>query len=705
MSIVFQQSPTGLSSWQAPPFEAPPDIKLGWIEEQVQEGEAYVSGSRSYRNMNANMQLFDAIFNDKTQSTLNSNFLKYNIRKFVETLSDVREIGIFGSDAAQFKTYAEVENKVLKCIYTESQYPRALREVLQYASVMGVGYLWPKCKTEDYGFGERRIVFESLGLLDVVPVQVPKSNDVQDAYAITVYEYMPIAEAHARFPLYQSQLMPVNKLTSPSRLSAKRIDWAEKFRYGDTTRNWGNLYCEIRYTFIRDLRVNNTGYELPMGDANTSWFYKVPSIGQPIFGGIRNNQPFMRPALLQDCRVYPHLRLMISGSGVQEPMYDGPAFDWHGKMPTVQYTVDDWPWEPLGLSLVESVGSIERTKRKHERRMDQVITTRTNPPMGYDRTVTGGPKIENFNLFEENVRAGMDGNPQQTFQSILPAEVVITDINFAWDEKLKSMEETQLGINDLGTLINAKLNLDSDSFDKALETVGPIAKGIAATMEAGNAKVAFMMKFMIPQWMDTRRIIEYVGPDKVTPEQFDFDPESLVPSHMPDEFMAGGLPFDEIPDPLTGEMVRVPRPSYYDKLTRARNFARNLRLISVPSTLLKITQAQEQTKIMALYGRGFPIPPDYVADKLGVDNWGELPGATLLEKWTNWEKLKIALMAQAQQLANQLGVVPPGGAPNAQTTAGVQHGGGRPPVDQAPPKLEMKDKNSGSPRPIIRTSK
>ena len=40
--------------------------------------------------------------------------------------------------------------------------------------------------------------------------------------------------------------------------------------------SFGNLYAEIRYTFVRDLRINNTGFELPMGDLGTTWFYKVP---------------------------------------------------------------------------------------------------------------------------------------------------------------------------------------------------------------------------------------------------------------------------------------------------------------------------------------------------------------------------------------------------------------------------------------------
>lgn len=695
MSVVFYEDQKRTASWQVPVFEASPEDRFGYIQEAIQEGEGYISGQRSYRNLANNLKLFDAIFNDKTTSTLVSNFLKYNIRKFVETLADVREIALFGSDAAQYKSYAEIENKVAKCIYTESQYPRQLRKALQYAAVMGVGYLWPKCKAEDYGFGERRIIFEPLGLLDVLPVQVPSTNDVQDAYLNTIYEYMPIAEAHARFPLFQSQLLPVDRVAQPSRLSAKRLDWAEKFRYGGETRNWGNLYCEIRYTFIRDLRINNTRFELPMGDENTSWFYKVPTLGQSIFGGIREGAPYMRPAGVRDCRVYPNLRLIITTPGIKQPMYDGPAFDWHGKMPAVQYTVDDWPWESLGQSLVETVGTIETTKRKHERQMDQVLTTKKNPPLGFDRTATGGPKIENFDIFAQNVRAGMDGKPREVLQSLLPEEVRVEEVDFKFVDYLKQMEEGQLGINDLGNLANMNFQLSAESFDKAVETIGPIAKGIAATMESGNAKVAFMLKFQIAQWMDTARIIQYIGPDHINPETTDFDPESLVPSHMADEFVVvgGALMFPH--DVVDGTII--PRPSQYDKLARARIFARNLRLISVPSILLKITQMEQQTKIMALFGRGFPIPPDYVAEQLGIYNWGELPGDTLLAKWVNWRKLEIGLMAEAQQLAMQLGLGDPG------ETAGKQHAGGRPPTDQKGGQPEMKDKNT-NPRPIISTS-
>lgn len=695
MSVVlWRGSEADKTHWQPPPFEADPEKRLGYLEEQIEEGEGVMSQQRVFKNFSKSMALFNGIFTDRSTSTLASNFLKFNIRKFVEVLSEIREIGTFGSDAKQYKSYAEMVNKVLKAIYTESQYPRALRQALQWASVGGVGYIWPKCKALRYGWGERRIIFEPLGLFDVLPVQMPKTNDVQDAYLITIYEYMPIAEAHGRFPEFQDQLQPIDNVHCPTRMTGRRWDWNSRFRYGEMDRNWGNLYCEIRYTYIRDLRINDTGYELPMGQPDTSWFYRVPTVGQQIFGGMRDGIPFMRAARREDCLVYPQLRLMISSPSVKGPMYDGPGFDWDGEMPVIQYTVDDWPWESIGGSLIDAVAPIERTKRKHERQMDQVLTTKLDPPLGYDRTATGGPKIEQFDIFERGVRAGMDGKPQDILQSVLPPDVKVEPTDFNWNELLQKMEEQQLGINDLGALVNMKLQISTDSFDKALESVGPIAKGIAATMEAANAKVAYRMKFLIMQYLPTARIIEYIGPDNVTPEQMDFDPEHIVPSHMVEELLPGGhLPFDNI------NGINYPRPSMYDRLERAKVFARGLRLISVPSTLLKITQLQEQTKILALFGRGFPIPPNYVAEKLGIEKWGDIPGETLLQQWINWRQIEIALLAQQKGLAQQLGLADTG------QPAGKQHAGGRPSSDQSAPQATMKDKGGAAPRPVIKTSK
>lgn len=677
--------------WQAPPFTASPETRMGWIEEQIQESEGWMEGQSAYKHLGRNLRVFDGIFKDTSKSTLVTNSLKYNIRKFVETLAEVREIALYGSDAPQFKKIAEMVNKVCRATYLESDFPFQMLKVLQYASVMGVGYLWPKCKAADYGWGERQLVFEALGLLDVMPVQVPSTNDVQDAYNVTVYEYMPIAEAHARFPAFQSDLKPVDRGQSKrSIIQAKRVDHAERYRYGDSRRNFGNLYCEIRYTFVKDLAVNRYDKELPMGDLDTTWFYKVPFVGQDIPGGVRDAARVMRKAKPEDCRIYPNLRLMISSAGMTRPMYDGPNFDWSGVIPTVQYTVDDWAWEPVGRSLVGDVASIETTKRKIERKMDQVITTTLNPPLGYDRSSTGGPKIENFDIFEENLRAGMDGKPTEVLQSLLPEEVRVTDVHFKFLEYLDTAQKQQLGLVDLGNLQNMKMNIASDQADKMLESIGPLAKGIAARIEKGNKRVGYQMKFLVLQYYDTKRIMEYISSADMAPEVFDFDPASLVPSHLPDEM--NGTFFPET-------------PSVYDKLQRARWFARNIRLISSPNTLLRITQMQEQLKFLQLKRGNAPISWATVMKKLDVPNYGEVDGTTEREKYFNEEmemtKMKIVAQAQAMQLMQQLGLNQPGAEGDGKKGGGHA---GRKPSGQKPPQIKQKGGAGGAPRTTVTES-
>jgi hypothetical protein len=683
--------------WQVPPFFAPDDEKLAWIEGQIQEGEGWLSNQRAYKELPRNIQIFDAVFRDNTKSTLVSNTLKYFLRKFVETISDVREIGSYSSDARQWKPFAGMINRTAKGIYLRAEFPRQVRKALQYSTVMGRGYLWPKCKAGNYGFGEREIIFEPLGLIDVLPVQIPSDGNVQNSYVETVFEYMPIAEAHGRFPLFQSELQPVADASYNSRVQARRLDFAEKFRTGGSqSRNWGSLYCEIRYTFIRDIRINTPlknrrGQELPMGDLGTSWFYKVPYVGQDIPGGIQNGKRVVRKATIEDCRIYPFLRLMISSPGVDRPMYDGPAFDWHGCIPTVQYDVDDWAWEGMGRSLISDVGSIEQTKRKLERKMDQVIDTTLNPPMGYDRTANQGPKMENFDIFAGDMRVGTEGEPKKIVQSLLPEEVRVVGEHFKFWEMLEKMLETQLGINDLGSLANLKLNISGDQIDKGLEAIGPLVKGIAVGMESANGRVAYMLPYQIIQWLSTKQIIGYIGPDNVTPELFDMSPNSMVPSHMLDEYVNGMLP-------MTGEGADLRAVnSLYSELERARRLTTNIRLISIPETLLRITQKDEQLKLMTLKKQGAPIGWVDIMPKLGVDNFGEVKGDTVLERYMNEELEMIKLKIEEMKFAAAQGL-DLGGGP------GQGKGGGRPNSNKKKPDTYQKGGAGGAPRAGVKTS-
>jgi hypothetical protein len=232
-----------------------------------------------------------------------------------------------------------------------------------------------------------------------------------------------------------------------------------------------------------------------------------------------------------------------------------------------------------------------------------------------------------------------------------------------------------------------------------LESIGPIAKGIAARIEKANKAVGYRMKFLILQWFNVRRIMEYVGPDNIAREIFDFNPDDLVPSHMPDEMVMGNFP---------------DRPSQYDQLTRARWFAKQIRLTSVPSTLLRITQMQEQLKYLQLKRGQAPISWSTVMKKLDVQNYGEVPGNTEREKFFNeqveMQKMQIIAQVQAMMFLKQLGIDPAqlhgggGGAGGGAGGGGGKGAGGRPPSGSKAPRLKQKGAQGGEPRTTVTES-
>ena len=208
------------------------------------------------------------------------------------------------------------------------------------------------------------------------------------------------------------------------------------------------------------------------------------------------------------------------------------------------------------------------------------------------------------------------------------------------------------------------------------------------------------MKVLIPQWFDAGRLIEYVGPDNIAKEMFDFNPDDMVPSHLPDELFTGQFPTT---------------PSMYDRLTRAKFFVKKLRLVSVPNTLLRITAMQRQMMMLQLKRSGAPLSWSTVMKTIDIANWGDSPGVTEKEKFFNEETelqvMAIIAKAKAFMKLKEMGIDPsvlegggqPQGGKGGKGPAG-QHAGGRPPTGQKNPHLAQKGGAGGTPRTIVKES-
>jgi hypothetical protein len=173
-------------------------------------------------------------------------------------------------------------------------------------------------------------------------------------------------------------------------------------------------------------------------------------------------------------------------------------------------------------------------------------------------------------------------------------------------------------------------------------------------METPMADVLAMQKYQVLQWFNTARVMEYVGPDGITPETFDFDPATVVPYHMP------------------GEVTE--NPSQFSRIERAKHFARQLRLTPVPGYLHGIPQTQQKLLLLQGVRAGLPISPRRVLKHVfGIQNVDQE-----IRDWQDFRKLQLELAEKIKAEGVALGMVD--GASGVRGQPGIRSLGA-PPVD------------------------
>ena len=677
-----------IKDWQFPSQERDGYYKKGWVDELIQTGDRWLRSQKSISTANEDV----AMLMGEQNNLVESNTLQTDVRTFVETVADLREIATFGSNAAQLKSQLETYNRAMKYIYWDSNFVQDTRKAIQY-SMLGRGYNWVKVSRTNYGRGKLKVMFPALGPLEVLPEQLPSNNDIQGCYAVTIIVPMPIAEAHARFPQqYHQYLTPISRYDWKSYGTlgmARRMDFYSRWRFGDDNNDWDNHYCEIRYTFGRDMRVNDTGRKWDF-DLGTPWGYEVPSFGDLIVStNPFNGLPESRKATMEDCYLYPQLRLMITSPSCPVPLRDSCAFDWHGEIPVVQRDVNDWAWSPLGWSLIKQVSGLERARRELVSKMHEVAMVNLDPPLGYDlHTGVAQTSLQKLDLLRSSgFRVGVNGKPGESLRSILPESMVVGSEQFKQLEVLMQTTQKTLGTTDVQSMKEMKMNISTEEFEKIIQSLGPIGKGLATNNWWANGKIAYMLKYDIPQYFRVADLMGMIGPDAVSMQTFDNDPHSLVPSHLPGE--------------AEGE------ESKHSKRERAKWFVEQIAMVSQPDQLLNWTQTQERMLYMFFLQKGVPIPMSVIMEKLGVKNYsGTAEGDTLYDQWKNEQIQNLIFKLHAElavaKEAAKLGIQP---QPQPQPGPGQGKGGGRPNSGKNPPKLEKKGGKGGEQRTVISTSK
>lgn len=679
----------GLKSWQVPSPLATEDRKLGWLNESVEEGQSWLRAQRGYADYRHSMDILSGKGGDPNlseyRSKLATNGLKRDIREIVGGLANIRPLWGYHSDNKAFAKYATMMNKVTRAIYLEKFFDRSLKEALQYAAATCTGWVRPVFRRRMNGRSGIQLL--TYGSPCVLPNQIPSSNDWQEAYVVHLLDEIPIYQAHAMFPEFQDRLHPTKSLYwySPEiRKSAIGNMWKRVFNTFRRTQDsmLSDLYIPIRYSTILDLSINTTDQVIPMGQPGSPWAYEVPFVGMQVkIGEEADGTPIFRAADEHDARLYPQRRLMISSEDVV--MYDGPGFNWHGELDLIPFCVDDWPWEALGFSLVHEGYEIQKSEHEIERGVMDKIRATLDLPLGYDINSVTVKEAKQFDPMQPRSRIGYDGSVvDKPFSTVVPPETYeVRAQTLEFLQILKEARQYQLGIRDIVALAKARaIGKGNDQLETLMEAQGPIVQDISRSMERGLSSIGNQLKWLVLQYMTTHELLQYVGEDGVTDEVFDYDPSSVVPSHLPGENPTGA----------GGQ----PQASQHSVMTRAKWFAGNLKFFLLPHSVHEITQMTYRLMLLQMKRAGMPVSNQAIFEAVNLGN----PDAVQKQYWEEKEE-EVHHAVRLQKILQEEGV-----DMQLQLPGGMGGGGGkqkgRPPTGQTGPQLAQK----GDGRPVTKES-
>jgi hypothetical protein len=568
--------------------------------------------------------------------------------------------------------------------------------------VLGTGYLHVTWERDFWHTGRGDIALKALDPRNVLPIQLASDNDLQRAYAVIIRQEVPLAQAHAMYPAHADKILPDHDAptylsrakTKIERFAAPVLNLVNSTRQDTQISPTVDLYN----IYILDSSINDTGQVIRMGDPGTNWSYEVPYLGQEKGTGMFDptGREITRKCSEEECMIYPRRRLIVATRN--HVIKDGPSPWWHGRVPVVQFRMDDWAWNFLGFSLVRDGSSIQDASNSLLRASVDSANLRLRPPLAFDKSVVSKNLMRRFDPRQPNAQLELDsaaGGLDPIKPIFEPGQYDIPPAISELIQKLHDEGTYIMGLNDVVALQKAKQTPSSDSLEKMMEMAGPLVTDMSRNMERSLRDLGEMFKANCFQFYTVARKLQLLGPDGLTEEDFDFDPDTMIPSHLPWEPQSAPL-------------------SQYNRDQRAQWHQSNFVFHVTPNSLHQITQMTRKLLFLQLQRAGVPIDPWTLAEVFDVPNFGKPPdGAnTVIERWEAWQRIVAQIqmaiqMQQAQQLmmsnpalAAQMmmgggmgggaGVTDPMAAAG-QAGNGGNAGPGRKPSGQQPPHVEQKD--------------
>jgi hypothetical protein len=619
------QEQRDLDYYLAPSRGKPAAQRLDWLKNMITEGTEQLKKEAGYPPI-ANAQ--DIIAGQSIMPTPGAacttflNLVRTACEEAVAIMSNVRAFwNVMGNDRhdPDQQKQAMILNKCHAHIYHRTGFPMKLKEGLEYAFVEGTGYLSPQWRSDYYRRGEGEIDTLTHGAMAVIPVQMYR-KDLQSAYTMVIKENIPIVHLHR---ILGDKAKFIGAEGSAGEGSSNLLTTARSFFASLTPRTVASPKSgevEVAYAYIDDLALNTGTETRYMGDWKdgrplNSWSYEVPPLGKLFRTGWNADGSIAtKIADEYDSLLYPQKRLMIASQ--DRMLYDGPNWYWHGRMPAIKLTVNEWAWNYLGLSLVAEALGMNQSHADIFRGIVDLVNTKLNPPIIGNSRIVSKKLLKAFNpraWGKNKIHLPTDqGNP------IIPAidmkNLTLEAFYPGFLETINGFVKKVFGLPDLQALAKAKQVPGEGSIEKLASLAGDVIQMRENMLNAACTEYGMQVTSMIFQFYDARRLLTMLGPDGLSEEMFDFDPGTLVPGNLPHE-----------PEALDTNGAAIKGVYASTRSERARMHGDNFNFHTEPDSLLRMTALQN--KLMKIQARKISpllVSVEDLAKTLEIHNWGSV---------------------------------------------------------------------------------
>lgn len=561
---------------------------LGWLQEAVQEGDLLNRDDPAYEQCEKGMRYIIGEQRDNSQLTLQYipyaviNKSRKAVQAHVSALTDIKPV--FGYKALNplFGFHGDLLNRLVIAWWLESMADMTLGDCIKYGLAGGTGDLaveWDPGAGQ--GTGDHVIIAKDFR--DTLPIRPSTSPSPQLWQGVVFREAQSINAMRQKYPGYEAAFRPApdNLLTTVmsrfrkvvARLQTPASDTLSGLASVPAARPVRPGDIVLYRTYLNDRTRNLTNKPLVMGDPTANWSYTV------------------EPGDL----LYPQKRLIVSTPELV--LYDGPSPFWHSMYPFSRLKLWSVPWCFLGLSLLHDTIPIQDGINDAMKDLRLGLKQWTNPDTEFDKRSVSRSFQQAFDPQRPGKKIAIDqlGAPnREPYKKHDGPNPVVLNLVLETYRQLCTEHDEQTGVANLQALMQLRQMPGAETIQKYYEAMTPELRQEGRQVEAFLRDVAHMFKYNLFQFETSARRRNLLGDAALALEDFDFDPDQMVPAM---DATTPGV------DPMTGLPIAQPTPGYMPQLDRSKSrserakaFAKLFVFTVAPNSILAM--AAQEKKMM-----------------------------------------------------------------------------------------------------------